>query len=47
LGFLLGILGGIFLAFFSEYHDHSLKKPQDVEEKLNLPLLASIPVLKK
>jgi uncharacterized protein involved in exopolysaccharide biosynthesis len=47
LGFLLGILGGIFLAFFSEYHDHSLKKPQDVEEKLDLPLLASIPVLKK
>ncbi len=47
LGFFLGILGGIFLAFFSEYHDHSLKKPQDVEEKLNLPLLASIPVLKK
>jgi uncharacterized protein involved in exopolysaccharide biosynthesis len=47
LGFLLGILGGIFLAIFSEYHDHSLKNPQDVEEKLNLPLLASIPVLKK
>jgi polysaccharide biosynthesis protein PslE len=47
LGFLLGILGAIFLAFLSEYHDHSLKKPQDVEEKLNLPLLASIPVLRK
>jgi uncharacterized protein involved in exopolysaccharide biosynthesis len=47
LGFFLGIFGGISLAFFSEYHDHSLKKPKDVEEILNLPLLASIPVLKK
>jgi len=47
LGFLLGILGGTLLAFFSEYYDHSLRKPQDVEEKLNMPLLASIPVLKK
>jgi uncharacterized protein involved in exopolysaccharide biosynthesis len=47
LGFLLGIFGGIFLAFFSEYMDHSLNKPQDVVEKLDLPILASIPVLKK
>lgn len=47
LGFFLGILGGLGLAFFSEYLDHSLKTPQDVEEKLNLQLLASIPYLKK
>jgi uncharacterized protein involved in exopolysaccharide biosynthesis len=47
LGFFLGIFGGIGLAFFSEYFDHSLKTPRDVEEKLNLPTLASIPVFKK
>jgi uncharacterized protein involved in exopolysaccharide biosynthesis len=47
LGIFLGVFGGIALAFFSEYLDHSLKTPKDVEEKLNLPSLASIPVLKK
>jgi uncharacterized protein involved in exopolysaccharide biosynthesis len=47
LGIFLGIFGGIGLAFFSEYLDHSLKIPRDVEEKLNLPTLASIPVFKK
>ncbi len=47
LGIFLGIFGGIGLAFFSENLDHSLKKPNDVEEKLNLPTLASIPAFKK
>jgi len=47
LGLILGILGGVGLAFFSEYLDHSIKTPQEVEEKLQLPLLASIPKLKK
>jgi len=47
LGLFLGIFGGIALGFLSEYQDHSLKKPQDVEEKLSLPVLASVPVLKK
>lgn len=47
LGFILGLLGGVGIAFLSEYLDHSLKTPQDVEEKLQLPLLASIPKLKK
>ena len=47
LGIFLGIFGGIGLAFFSEYLDHSLRIPQDVEEKLDLQVLASIPYLKK
>ncbi len=47
LGFILAILGGVGLAFFSEYLDHSIRTPQDVEEKLQLPLLASIPKLKR
>lgn len=47
LGIILGILGGIGLAFFWEMLDHSLKTPRDIEEKLKFPVLASIPVLKK
>ena len=47
LGLFLGIFGGLGLAFFSEYLDHSLRTPQDVEEKLDLQVLASIPYLKK
>ncbi len=47
LGVLLGMLGGIGLAFFSEYMDHTFKRPEDVEERLKLPLLAAIPNLKE
>jgi uncharacterized protein involved in exopolysaccharide biosynthesis len=43
LGLFLGLLGGLGLAFFSEYMDHSFKKPEDVEERLQLPALAAIP----
>jgi uncharacterized protein involved in exopolysaccharide biosynthesis len=42
LGFLLGVAGGLGLAFFREYFDSSIKDAQDVEEKLGLPVLASI-----
>jgi uncharacterized protein involved in exopolysaccharide biosynthesis len=47
LGIILAIFGGIGLAFFWEWLDHSLKTPRDVEEKLKLPVLASIPILKR
>jgi uncharacterized protein involved in exopolysaccharide biosynthesis len=47
LGLFLGIFGGVGLAFFSEYLDHTLRTPHDVEEKLDLQVLASIPHLKK
>jgi uncharacterized protein involved in exopolysaccharide biosynthesis len=47
LGFFLGIFGGLGLAFFSEYLDHSIKTPQEVVEKVKLQLLASIPYLKR
>ena len=46
LGFLLGIMGGIGVAFFFEFIDHSFKKPEDVERKLELPTLAAIPHLR-
>ena len=43
LGLLLGVFGGLGLAFFREYFDSSIKDTVDVEEKLGLPVLASIP----
>jgi len=46
LGLLLGIMGGAGLAFFFEFIDHSFKKPEDVEKRLELPTLAAIPHLR-
>jgi uncharacterized protein involved in exopolysaccharide biosynthesis/Mrp family chromosome partitioning ATPase len=43
LGILLGASGGLGLALFSEYQDHSFKKPEDVDKRLNLPVLATLP----
>ncbi|MHC4609134.1 MAG: GumC family protein, partial [Planctomycetota bacterium] len=42
LAVLLGIFGALGLAFLSEYLDHSIKTPEDAEERLQLPTLASI-----
>jgi capsular exopolysaccharide synthesis family protein len=43
LGFFLGIFGAIVFAIFSEHLDHSIKTPDEAEEMLQLPSLASIP----
>jgi len=45
LGVLLGIFGAIGLAFSSEYIDHSIRTPEEVEDKLQLPTLVSIPYI--
>ncbi len=42
LGLVLGLLGGIGFAFSSEYVDHTFKRPEDIEKRLQLPLLATI-----
>ncbi len=47
LSIFLGGIGGLGLAFFSEYLDDSLEKNEDVENHLGLPVLASIPEMKK
>jgi succinoglycan biosynthesis transport protein ExoP len=44
---LVGLLVGIGLAFLIEFMDESIRSPQDVESKLGLPLLGSIPKLDK
>jgi succinoglycan biosynthesis transport protein ExoP len=43
LGLLLALAGGVGFAFFCDYLDHSVKTPEDVQEKLQLPTLAYIP----
>ena len=47
LGVFLGAFGALGLAFFTEYLDDSLEKTDDVEDCLNIPVLASIPEMKK
>lgn len=42
LGFALSLIVGIGYAFFLEYLDHSIKREEDVERHLELPILASI-----
>jgi capsular polysaccharide biosynthesis protein len=43
LGFIIGALGGVGFAFFREYMDDSLEKPEQVEKTLQVPVLASVP----
>ncbi|MHC4943840.1 MAG: GumC family protein [Planctomycetota bacterium] len=42
-GFFAGILGGILLTFLADYLDHTLKTPEQVESRLEIPALVSIP----
>jgi uncharacterized protein involved in exopolysaccharide biosynthesis len=46
LGLLLGAFGGLGLAFLMEYLDDRLERPEQVENALKLPVLASIPKFK-
>ncbi len=46
MGLLFGSTMALGLAFAVDQLDHSLKTPDDVEEHLGLPLLASVPVHK-
>jgi capsular exopolysaccharide synthesis family protein len=42
LGLVLGLCGGIGLAFFIEYFDNTIKTPEEAEERLGIPLLGVI-----
>lgn len=42
LGILLGIFGGLGLAFISESLNHSFGKPEDIERTLEIPALGAI-----
>ncbi|NWF76756.1 MAG: polysaccharide biosynthesis tyrosine autokinase [Nitrospirae bacterium] len=45
LGILVGLFGGVGIAFFFEYLDNTIKTPEDVEAKLGVPVLGTIPLL--
>lgn len=42
LAIIMGTVGSLGLAFFSEFMDYSFTTGTDFEEKLDMPLLASI-----
>jgi capsular exopolysaccharide synthesis family protein len=47
LGFLIGLLGGVALAFFIEYIDNTVKTPDEVEKRLGLPVIGIVSLLKE
>ena len=47
LAVLLGAFAALGIAFFMHYLDDSLETVEDVEKFLGLPVLASIPEIKK
>jgi succinoglycan biosynthesis transport protein ExoP len=46
LAVLVGLAGGIGLAFFFEYIDDSIKDPDDLEHYVQLPFLAAVGIIK-
>jgi capsular exopolysaccharide family len=46
LALLLGTVGGVGLAFFLEYLDNTVRRPEEVETLLGLPTLGVIPRVK-
>jgi hypothetical protein len=47
LGILLSLAAGIGLAFFLDYMDNTLKTAEDAEERLGIPILGMVPLIKK
>jgi succinoglycan biosynthesis transport protein ExoP len=46
LGLVIGLMGGIGVAFFVEYLDNTVKSTEDVETRLGVPVLGVISLLK-
>ncbi|MCF8111907.1 MAG: polysaccharide biosynthesis tyrosine autokinase [Desulfobacteraceae bacterium] len=42
LGLILGIFGGVGLAFFFEYLDNTAKSPEDIEDRFDVPVIGII-----
>jgi len=47
LAIIVGIMGGIFAAFFVEYMDDTIKTPDDIEKLLTIPFLGYVPATNK
>ncbi|RJQ14288.1 MAG: polysaccharide biosynthesis tyrosine autokinase [Nitrospiraceae bacterium] len=46
LSLIVGLLGGVFFAFFAEYFDNTVKNADDIEKKSRLPVLGLVPISK-
>ncbi|MFC1549264.1 GumC family protein [Nitrospirota bacterium] len=46
-GFMLGTLGGLGCAFFVDYFDNTLKSPDEIEEKFDIPVIGMVSLLKQ
>lgn len=47
MAIILGLIGGAGLAFFREYMDTTLKSPEEISDLLKLPILGSVPKIKR
>lgn len=45
LAIVVGLFGGVGLAFFSEYLDNTIKTPEDIEKRIAVPPLGLVPCL--
>ena len=43
LGLVIGIFGGIGLAYLAEFMEHTFNRPEDVEGRLRVPTIAALP----
>jgi len=46
MGLILGVFGGIGIAFFLEYLDNTARTPNEIEEKFDIPVIGVIELLK-
>ncbi|RMG04571.1 MAG: hypothetical protein D6726_03100, partial [Nitrospirae bacterium] len=47
LGVIVGLFGGVGLAFFVEYLDNTIKSPEEVENRLGIPVLGVVSLFKE
>jgi len=47
IAMLLGLIGGVALAFFLEYLDDTIRTPEDMEKLTNLPVLGVVPRMQR
>jgi len=47
LGLVIGLMGGVGLAFFVEYLDNTVKSAEDIEQRFDVPVLGIIELLDK
>jgi succinoglycan biosynthesis transport protein ExoP len=45
LGLIVGLFGGVGLTFFFEYLDNTIKSPDEVEAKVGMSVLGTVPLL--